>query len=76
MSSKQIFGYVVLHKETKERFPTNKGCYNSKAAAVGGFNRVTSGWGITYNEKLSHLHEVKFKDQDEYAVFPLVAHYD
>ena len=75
MSNKQIFGYVVLHNETKERFPTNRGAYDSKAAASGGFNRITvKDWWC--DKKYEHLKGVAFKDQTEYGVYPLVAHYD
>lgn len=75
MSSKQIFGYVILNKETKERFPTNRASYDSKSAASGGFNRITvKGWYC--DEKYNHLKGVAFKDQDEYGVYPLVAHFE
>lgn len=75
MSSKQIFGYVVLHNETKKRFLTNRSSYDSKAAAASAFNRVTVK-GYWYHEEYNHLKGIAFKDQSEYGVYPLVAHYD
>lgn len=73
--NKQIFGYVILNNQTKERFPTNKGCYNSKSAATGGFNRITvKGWWC--HPGYEHLKGIAFKDQTEYGVYPLVADYD
>lgn len=75
MSSKQIFGYVILHNETKERFQTNRSTYDSKAAAVQGFNRITvKGWWCPNGYE--HLKDVAFKDQTEYGVYPVVAQYE
>lgn len=77
MSDKKVYGYVVLHKETRERFPTKKSCYNSRAAASSGFNLITvrfAAWEsyTLARAGLSHLKGVAMKDQDEYAVFELV----
>lgn len=76
MSSKQIFGYVILHKETKERFPTNRASYDSKSAASGGFNRITQKGYYWVLHGFEHLKGIAFKDQDEYGVYPLVAHFE
>ena len=73
--NKQIFGYVILHKETKAFFTTGRGAYLSKAAAVQAFNRVTCKgyWSTDYDDKVKG---VAFKDQDVFGVYPLVAHYE
>lgn len=77
-----IYGYVVLNSETGQRFPTQKVCYNSKAAAAAGFNLITrrmkSGYGYIYErEGLSKdLAGVKIKDQTLYKIYPLVAQHD
>lgn len=75
MSSKQIFGYVILHNDTKECFPTSRGAYLSKAAAVQAFNRVTCKgyWSTKYDEQVKNI---TFKDQDVFGLYPLVAHYE
>jgi hypothetical protein len=74
--SKKVYGYVILHNETKERFPTNRSSYDSKEADAGGFNRVTDYGYFSHDARFGHLSRVKFKDQTEYGVYPLVAYYD
>lgn len=77
-----IYGYVVLNSETGERFPTQKVCYNSKAAAAAGFNLITRRMKSFYHPHYERdglskeIAGVKLKDQELYKIYPLVAKHD
>lgn len=65
----QVLGYIIRNKETHELAPTNRRCYDAKAAAVVGFNHAMKYALSNYH----HLRGVKFKDQDEFEIVGLVA---
>lgn len=63
-----IQGYVIVHKETGERFGS---CYDSVSGAKSSFYSFTRRSARHYSE-YKHLAGKKFNDQDEYLIKPLI----
>ncbi|MNU39022.1 hypothetical protein D3C71_277080 [compost metagenome] len=63
-----IQGYVIVHKETGERFGD---CYDSIGGAKASWcHAFRSEWRVT--AKLRHLVKTKFDAQSEFVIKPLV----
>lgn len=71
MNEPQVYGWVIIHKETGERASTRIQVFETKNAAGSGFYQWTKRFG-NWNSEYIHLKDKKLSEQDEFEVKPLI----